>query len=86
MNAEFRQLFAALYRLASYEERRHIIRWWSVAKTAHQAPDSDVESTADALLGMSSPHAPFSRAAYVTTLCVYAQERKVRRVLRSCTA
>jgi hypothetical protein len=86
MNAEFRQLFAALYRLASPQERRNVIRWWSLAKMAHKAPDRDLDRTADTLLGMRTPAAPFSRSAYVTALCVVAQERKVRRVLRSCMA
>ena len=86
MNTVFRQLFAALHGLAADEERRLIIRLWSMAKSAHRAPDSDLESTAAALSGMHAPRAEFSHAAYVATLCVLAQERKVRRVLRSCTA
>jgi len=86
MNTVFRQLFAALHGLAVAEERRHIIRLWSMAKSAHRAPDSDLENAAAALSGMHAPQAQFSHAAYVATLCVLAHERKVRRILRSCTA
>lgn len=86
MNMVTRQLFAELHGLAADDERRLILRLWSMAKAARRAPDRDLECTADALLGMNAPHEELSRAAYVATLCVFAQERRTRRVLRHCAA
>lgn len=84
MNMVIRQLFAELHGLAADDERRFILRLWSMAKAARRSPDSDLEYTADALLGMSAPREELSRAAYVATLCVFAQERRTRRALRHC--
>ena len=86
MNMVIRQLFAELHGLAVAEERRFILHLWSMAKAARRVPDSDLECTADALLGMNAPHEELSRAAYVATLCVFAQERRTRRALRYCAA
>ena len=86
MNAEIRQLFAALHGFAALEERRTIVQLWSIAKIARSASDRELEQQSRALMKMAAPQQQHSRAAYVATLCVYSHESKVRHVLRGCTA